>query len=1082
MADDDKRKFDIPWATLLPLIAVLGGIVAQYKPLISARPAVPSEKSVEVIAAQDVDARLWQDPLPVAQKQKAQLDADLLVSKVPPSRVQRHEIDALVNRVRMSAANAQVLLLAVMLDSGPYIEQAESRLRARQAVLEGLNESGFVPVDAEHIGFVTAPWPPEVEKDWVQNIGQDGQLLIPWEECQAIADLQRVRVYPCGTQRAFVLWLPAASFNPYPLERFAALVRQFVEGIRDRDNVVVKLIGPATSTGLQCMIQERESWPPGPAGFARYEALDGVSIISPRATASDKALLGASAQEGDVQRIIESYVAYRKHGGLQFFRTIATDDLLLRNLIKELELRDVHVAPREEEKFGVVKMLCTLINKLIRREICHAPTKKDKIWLNGDHVVILTEWDNPYGRSLASSFETEASPKEEHKTADGKNVTPRISSFRYMHGIDGRLPGDPAKANASVDSQKPQQTQGPASIEATEGLDQSDFLRRLARQLKDEDTRWWRTGEGGIRAIGLLGSDIYDKLMILRALRPEFRDAVFFTNNYDAHFERRDDWADVRNLVVASPFASALPPIRPRDDTLLFEQRVAPFRDNNQTSMFAGTLAATGRLDPVTVLDISCQPRIFEIGRRGSQELYQERFASLENSSAVKNRRWFREWLRSDGVWWHLMLAAIALLLIVFWIGLSSVDRRLPGGGGSEERLRRTCFSTPFWLICGVPIIVLSVACFSEFGGARQEPLAFFSGISVWPSEMLRLIALLLAIHFMIKAHVDLVANQTEVTNRFFPKSSPPSEKWSWRNPRLGLRRWLKEHPDWVGSDTPFSAKDAWSAYLVRNQFWPRFIRIGALFVIYLCFSVGVFTLFPQPVTPARGPTAFSFDFWILFPTVIAMMILTFYVVDAIRLNSNFIRIFTYGVTKWEPGILPGLERIPPLEEKDLPRYRDIFFVAQRTEAVAPLIWYPLIVLTLMFVARSSFFDNWSWPLSLILIFTLNAMWAIGSAAFLRRAAEQLRDAALANLQMSRVKSHAEEAKLLRSAAEQLRDAALKTEEAKQRTFDELIAEIRGLKKGAFAPLTEQPFIRAIIYPSGGLGLLAIGQRLLDIF
>jgi hypothetical protein len=30
--------------------------------------------------------------------------------------------------------------------------------------------------------------------------------------------------------------------------------------------------------------------------------------------------------------------------------------------------------------------------------------------------------------------------------------------------------------------------------------------------------------------------------------------------------------------------------------------------------------------------------------------------------------------------------------------------------------------------------------------------------------------------------------------------------------------------------------------------------------------------------------------------------------------------------------------------------------------------------------------------------------------------------------------------------------------------------------------LSEQPFIRAILVPSGGLGLLAVGQRLLDIF
>jgi hypothetical protein len=181
-------------------------------------------------------------------------------------------------------------------------------------------------------------------------------------------------------------------------------------------------------------------------------------------------------------------------------------------------------------------------------------------------------------------------------------------------------------------------------------------------------------------------------------------------------------------------------------------------------------------------------------------------------------------------------------------------------------------------------------------------------------------------------------------------------------------------------------------------------------------------------------------------------------------LNSNFIRIFTYGVAKWEPDILLGRERMPLLTEEELSRYRDIFFVAKRTEAVARLIWYPLIVLTLMFVARGSFFDKWTWPLSLILIFTLNAMWAIGSAAFLRRAAEQLRETAISNLQLLRVSS------------------LLKPEPEKRRqSFDELIAEIRSLKKGAFAPLTEQPFIRAIIYPSGGLGLLAVVQRLLDI-
>ena len=75
MPDNDKRKFDLPWATLLPLMAVLAGVVAQYRPLVSERPSVPSEKTAPVIAAQDVDARLWQDPIGVAQKQKSLLES-----------------------------------------------------------------------------------------------------------------------------------------------------------------------------------------------------------------------------------------------------------------------------------------------------------------------------------------------------------------------------------------------------------------------------------------------------------------------------------------------------------------------------------------------------------------------------------------------------------------------------------------------------------------------------------------------------------------------------------------------------------------------------------------------------------------------------------------------------------------------------------------------------------------------------------------------------------------------------------------------------------------------------------------------
>ena len=1001
MAEDQKPKLDLPWGTLLPLIAVVAGIVAQFKPLVSSRPSIPGEEGIEVIAEQDVDARLWQDPLVVAQKAKAQLDEDLLKRRVPEGRVRHHRLEALVHNVR-EAAKEQVLLLAVMLDAGPYIEQGESRLRARQAVLEGLNESGFVPVDGEHIGFVTIPG--QKSPVWEAKLGEepveDGALLIPWEECRASDDAKHV--YPAGTKHVFVLWLPASSFDPRPLECFAEkLVKPLVDAVPE--NLKIKLLGPANSTGLRNMAKEGPQ--PQTEGHANfYDALDGVDIISPRATASDEALLEG---EGDVKKIIQSYVPKRIHGGLSFCRTIKTDDLVLKELIAELKLRHVYVAPRWDGKH----------------------------WVEGDRVVILTEWDNPYGRSLASTFRKEA-----------KGASVRF--YRYMHGIDGRLPGDPAKSGDDV--ARAHSGQAPPVVEATEGLDQSDFLRRLGRELKDEDTDLWRKGKPGIRAIGLLGSDIFDKLMILRALRPQFRDAIFFTNNLDAHFERRDDWSDVRNLVVASPFGLRLAPIKSK--SVHFRQRVAPFRDNTQTSMFFGTLVATERFkNDVLEEELRRQPRLFEIERSRSRELHKEEPGGDEDNGSTTAPHWFRNWFFSWRVGLRIGLAAIGLTLLAGWIGLSIVDRRLPGGGGPVDRLKRICSSTTFTLICGVPVIVLAVALFAQAGKAVDEPLAFFSGISIWPSEMLRLVALLLAVHFMIKAHFDLRANEREITRRFFP-GLEISAKWSWG---LGAK--------WMSDEAHFSAREAWAAYLRRNRFWPRFIRVGALFGMYAAFSFGVFSIFPRVITPARGDPAFIADIITLIPTVIAMMLLTFYVVDAIRLNSNFIRILTRGATEWEPQISDELGRIPPLDPGEMARYHDIFFVAHRTEEVAPLIWYPLIVLAIMIVARSSFFDHWTWPISLILIFALNAAWAFGSAMFLRRSAEQLRSAAISNLQWLRAKSGY-------------------FVPGKRRTFAELIGEIRGVKKGAFAPLTEQPFIRAIVYPSGGLGLLAVIQRLFESF
>jgi hypothetical protein len=1018
MADNDKRKIDIPWATVLPLAAVLAGVVAQYKPLVSTRPAVASEKTIPVIAAQDVDARLFQDPFSVTQKQNEQIES----GGAKKGAAEFHDISALENLLAKRAQKDRVLLLAVMVEAGPYSEQAESRLRTRPAVLEGLSESGFAPLDGEHIGFVTVDWPPPEDPSGTPPL--ERALLLPWEECIA-RDPAHAR--PENTRWLTVLWLPAASFNPNPLSRFAYIVDKLTA--QSGGNIDIKLMGPANSTGLQSMV--REVRPPGGLSPSVQQTLKDISIFSPRATASDEWLLfrptsaGGAAEDRSAskKRTVQELLEYAAPG-LKFVRTIAPDDLVVERLIAELARRRIPVVQQTTPDGRPISKIA--------------------------HTVILTEWDTPYGKSLSTIFAALASGRSITEIIEQPDKWPQwVHPYRYLRGIDGRLPGDQVKESQHDQTQKTQLGPDTVAAEATEGLNQSDYLRRLARQMKQDNLRWQREDGLGIRAIGLLGSDIYDKLMILRALRPEFRDAVFFTNNYDAHFERRDDWDDTRNLIIASPFGSAVPETFSR-------QNIAPFRDTNQTATYVGTLVATGRMTKEQAEYLSWQPRIFEISRHGAYDLSDPWYLEGKPLS-VSNKRWFRDWLFAPGVIWLLIIIALTVLAMAAWISLSIARRTLPGGGTAVERLKRAFVSTVFWLVCGGPLIIFVVALVAECW-APEEPLAFFSGISIWPTEMLRLIAFMLAMFFMFKASFDLHANARRIEAEF--SFAPlPLTRFRLRDLGIGFEYWQMKEPP---RTSRFSAAEAWHAYLCRNKFWPRFIRIGILLVLYSIFAFTILHLFPQPPSPARGHLAFEIDKIVFYLAGVGLLLLSFYVVDAIQLNSNFIRMFGREVTKWGREVVDRSHRHPPLTEKELSAYNEIFFVAQRTQAVAPLIWYPLLVLTLIVVARASLFDNWTWPPSLVLIYAITGAWALGSAILLRRAAEQLRETALNDLRRFRLLGQ--------------------ESEARRQTFEELMAEIRDLKTGAFAPLTEQPFIRAVLFPGAGLGLLAVGQRLLDLF
>src|SRR5260370_26070284 len=120
----------------------------------------------------------------------------------------------------------------------------------------------------------------------------------------------------------------------------------------------------------------------------------------------------------------------------------------------------------------------------------------------------------------------------------------------------------------------------------------------------------------------------------------------------------------------------------------------------------------------------------------------------------------------------------------------------------------------------------------------------------------------------------------------------------------------------------------------------------------------------------------------------------------------------------------------------------------------------PFIILLLMIVARSSYFDHFDWPLSLILIFGINSVFAFYCAVALRQATEKARQMELRRLEEKLVKARGAD------------------DEPSAATIRLTIEQIKAVNDGAFAPRAEQPFIRAIVVPFGGIGIMALVRYL----
>jgi len=1062
MDKDETSAVGMPKGGLVVVaLLALGAFVISKAPLETSRPPLSETRLERNEAAQDVNARLWQDPFGAVDKAREQTLKQDGGLKADQSHTKSRFAKELQNQIKLGG-DGGVVVMAVMVSGGPYAEQVEGRRRTRYAVLAGLKARGFVPVDGEHLGYFFL----YEDKDEQHSSSE----VVPFESF--LIDPGRAR-NPCSGCRLIVLWLDSSPFKHRPLHTLQTLAQQLVERpdepeASDELKVRWRVLGPSSSDGLSDILDEAT------ALRGKTEEMSGLKkfdfrFFSAAATAPDTDLLrGFRVSQG------LTVSAYLEGLGVSLRRTIGTDDLLASALMDELELRGLKTSP-------------PLSSREVACPDSESETKTPPEQLPSS-IAIVSEGDTLYGRVLRNQFQYK----------NGKRGF-CVTRWHYLRGLDGRFPGDTATQESEGLTSKDSKSDSTEAlgrsnsyIERPEGASQFDYLRRLAISIREEDEmlRKLHGRDYGIRAIGVLGNDVYDKLLVLQALQKEMPHAIFFTTDLDARLFHPREQAWARNLIVASNFGLRLAKPLQRD--------IAPFRDSYQTSAYLGTLLLVadvghaiefGTKEPARwqQSQISAwfdNPRLFEVSRSGVFDFSKPE--SLGSASGMDNSpRCSRRNIAAcreiqpevSPMVPDLPFAArfliFGMLTLALWAPALALSR------SARRRLRRfIAISRPgvltlqmrigillagfTMLLIGLPLLLASIwPPIADAITREGKPLSLMDGISPWPTYAIFLVALVLSFYFVFYGWSLLLTNADRIAREFHLSSTrkrlleslevDKQEHKLWpRFVSMFAVRFYRQHPGVSGvrltTMTP-TVELFWKHYLLQSRFPARLLRTFACVMLMLLLSELISSVIGDaPIAPQRGELTQQIQ--MLWPVIwTAFLFLVFFVVDATTLCVFFVRGLGMHHANWPERTLTTFRARTGVPVRYLNDWVDLQFIARRTRSVGTLIYYPFIVLSLMLLARSSFFDDWYTAPSIVILSSLSFAIVLSCAIALRHSVESSRRQALDHLSDEVLRAKGTGNTVRVSQLEDLRD------------------RVEQLREGAFAPYSEQPVLKALLLP-----------------
>jgi hypothetical protein len=319
------------------------------------------------------------------------------------------------------------------------------------------------------------------------------------------------------------------------------------------------------------------------------------------------------------------------------------------------------------------------------------------------------------------------------------------------------------------------------------------------------------------------------------------------------------------------------------------------------------------------------------------------------------------------------------------------------------------------------------------------EPFAWFEGISLWPSVLLKILALAFAILFLCSGYRKIRSRSTALRYYLLPYKAP-------------LQAALDQ-----GKDHP--ARDLYCQYHRLSNPKVLICRVTVMGTAYFLLGVGIVLSFGKPHVPFRGATSLLMDQLATYVSVFFLIILISGVLYTTHLSVWLIRQLSRREITWSRMIRTHILKWKNSKSVDsfvLCRWTDIGVIARHTKAMAQLIYYPFIVMLLMLIARGRYFDNWNMPLGLCMVILLSLIYAIYCAIALRRAAEKARRTAIEKIKMARFKE----------------SVRLKPSEKKVDQFNMIIETIRSMREGAFASIPNQPWVQSLALFFGGSGSL----------